>query len=153
MTMIARTFTFTWLITAALIPAKNGAAGQTETSQGEKMRITQPNIPEPRGLPLSHQGQHAAPCSSSHRHTSAPHCRRASALVNTEFVGRLPVGRSSGPSRDGCEHKISIRPMGGGFRGTFSRFFCGIQSVCSEFRPKVTRFRHASRAEPSGQPD
>jgi hypothetical protein len=48
-TTIARTFTFTWLITAALIPAKNGAAGQTETSQGEKMQITQPNI-QGRGL-------------------------------------------------------------------------------------------------------
>jgi hypothetical protein len=41
---------------------------------------------------------------------------------NTGFVGRLGVGRSSRPSRDGCEHKIGIRPMGGGFRGNFSRF-------------------------------
>ena len=29
---------------------------------------------------------------------------------NTGFVGRLRVGRSSRPSREGCEHKISMGP-------------------------------------------
>ena len=73
--------------------------------------------------------------------------------INQKASDSSAVVRSSRLSPDGCEHKISIGPMGGGFRGNFSRFFCGIQFVCSEFRPKVTRFRHASRAEPSGQSD
>ena len=95
------------------------------------MQITQPNIQSP---------------AVSHCRTKASMRLRVRALIgtpphrtvverqhsfNTEFVGRLPVGRSSRPSRGGCEHKISIRPTGGGFRRNFSRFFCGIQSACS----------------------
>ena len=44
MTRTARTFTFTWLIAATLIPVKDGAAGQTATPQGGTMQMTQPNI-------------------------------------------------------------------------------------------------------------
>ena len=44
MTRTARTFTFIWLIAAMLMPAKDGAAGQTEKSQGGTMQMTQPNI-------------------------------------------------------------------------------------------------------------
>ena len=48
MTRIARTLTFTWLIAATLIPAKDGA-GQTEKSQGGTMMdygLTQPQAAE-----------------------------------------------------------------------------------------------------------
>ena len=44
MTRTIRTFTFTWLIAATLIPVKDGAAGQTATPQGGTMQMTQPNI-------------------------------------------------------------------------------------------------------------
>jgi hypothetical protein len=38
---IAGTFTFMWLIAAALMPAKGSEAGQPEQSQGGTMQITQ----------------------------------------------------------------------------------------------------------------
>ena len=40
---IAGTFTFMWLIAAALMPAKGSEAGQPEQSQGETMQMTEPN--------------------------------------------------------------------------------------------------------------
>ena len=44
MTRTARTFTFTWLIAATLIPVKDGAASQTATPRGGTIQLTQPNI-------------------------------------------------------------------------------------------------------------
>jgi 4-carboxymuconolactone decarboxylase len=41
---VVGTFTVFWLIAAALIPAKDSEAGQSEQSQGGKMQLTQPNI-------------------------------------------------------------------------------------------------------------
>src|SRR5204863_8554431 len=40
---IAGTFTFVWLIAAALMPAKGSEAGQPEKSQGGTMQMTEPN--------------------------------------------------------------------------------------------------------------
>ena len=44
MRSIAGTFTFMWLIAAALMPARDSEASQPEKSQGGTMQITQPNI-------------------------------------------------------------------------------------------------------------
>ena len=44
MTRIGGTFTVIWLVAAALMPAENGEAGQTEKSQRGTMQTTQPNI-------------------------------------------------------------------------------------------------------------
>ena len=44
MKRVVGTFTVVWLIAAALIPAKDSEAGQSEQSQGGKMQMTQPNI-------------------------------------------------------------------------------------------------------------
>ena len=70
-----------------------------------------------------------------------------------DLMSQGGVGFDRRGAADGCEHKISIRPMGGGFRGNFSEVFLR-NSVCLfGVQANVTRFRHASRTEPSGQPD
>jgi len=50
-TRIGGTFTVIWLIAAALMPAENGEAGQTEKSQRGTMQTTQPNIQSRRLSP------------------------------------------------------------------------------------------------------
>ena len=50
------------------------AAPTIETGQRHAVPVRKRTPGFAAGLPLSHQGQHAASCPSSHRHTSPPHC-------------------------------------------------------------------------------